>query len=111
MQRIFDKAEGYVGAFTGGTPLEELIADVASLAGFTDELKTVYFLPGRVSTTKEGEPGTSLDNPNTPPAGAFRAGQIASLAGIAERVGFDAYPDPVPFFGKSCRGILGGVRY
>jgi DNA polymerase III sliding clamp (beta) subunit (PCNA family) len=110
LQRVFEAAQDYRGPFLSGDALAGIITDAEKLAGFTDELKTIYFLPGAISTSKASAPGTSLDNPSTPANGAWRVPQLLALRGIADRVGFDSYPAPVPFFGQNLRGVLAGVR-
>lgn len=91
--------------------LDQLLNDVAKLEGFTDETKAVHFHNGAVSTVPAGQPGTSIDSPFSPGVGTFRADQLADLRGIVDRIGFGAYPSPIPFFGGDLlRGVMVGFQ-
>lgn len=109
IQRVFKDAEEFKGPWTEGEALASILADVATLAPFTDEMKRVRFLPGEVSTSPPGTPGTSLACPASPGAGIFRADLLTGLEGVAAKVGLAAYPRPVPFFGQGVRGVVIGM--
>lgn len=109
-QKIFVRAEEYAGDYLNAGQLESLLSDVAKLEGFTDNLKAVYFQNGTISTVGVGE-GTTIDCPFAPPNGAFRADQLTALRGIVDRIGFNAYPAPVPFYGGDLlRGVMVGFQ-
>jgi hypothetical protein len=43
--------------------------------------------------------------------GVFRADQLAALRGVVDRIGFGAYPLPVPFYGgELLRGVMVGFQ-
>lgn len=107
MQRVFDDAAAFPGPWVEGAALEALLDDVNTLAPFTDEMNRTHFLPGEIATSGAG--GTSLDCPTSPGVGTFQHTQLASLRGIAQRVGFAAYPRPVPFYGDQLRGVISGM--
>lgn len=110
-QAVFNQAAQYKGSFMNPENLESLLNDVAKLEKFTDELGAVHFHNGTVSTTPQGTPGTSIECPFAPLAGAFRADQLSALRGIVDKIGFDAYPLPVPFYGGNLlRGVMVGFR-
>lgn len=106
---IFQRAEGFRGPWYEGQALESLLDAVAKVEPFTDEMNRVRFLPGEVSTSPPNAPGTSLACEVSPGAGVFRSGQLLGLRGVADKVGFGAYPEPVPFFGDKLRGVIAGM--
>ena len=105
MNRIFSASAEYEGIFVEGSELETTIEDVKKLNNFTDN-GLIYFHPGRLSTARIDEPGTDIENLNTPHLGAFRSSQITALSGVANKVGFAAYPKAVPFYGDNLRGVM-----
>ncbi len=109
IQRYFETT--YQGPFVEGEALRLMLDDVSTLQPFTtDFLQSIHLLPGRLSTMGEDALGTSLDFPGSPGTGAFAANVLLSLRGVAERVGFGAYPRPVPFYGQKLRGVISGLR-
>jgi hypothetical protein len=111
VQTVFGNAAKYSGQFVTGENLESLLNDVAKLEPFTDDLGAVYFHKGQVATVPAGQPGSFIDCPASPGVGIFRADQLAALRGVVDRVGFGAYPAPVPFFGGSMlRGVMVGFK-
>lgn len=111
VQKVFARAESYAGTYMNAGQLEILLNDVAKLEGFTDEIKAVHFHNGTLSTVAAGQPGTSIDCAFAPGAGVFRADQLAALRGIVDRIGFGAYPAPVPFYGGDLlRGVMVGFQ-
>lgn len=110
VQRVFAEAERFAGHWHSGEELEALLQDVGKLAPFTDEMDRIRFLPGEVSTSRPDAPGTSLACPHSPGAGIFQSGQLLGLQGVASKVGFGAYPRPVPFYGEQLRGVIGGMQ-
>lgn len=111
VQKVFAQAAKAGKNYMDSAALDLLLADVEKLEGFTDDAKAVHFHKGSVSTTPEGTPGTSIDSPFSPGKGVFRADQLKSLRGIVDRIGFDVYPSPVPFFGgNQLRGVMVGFQ-
>jgi hypothetical protein len=111
VQRYFAEAGAFKGQYVDSKGLEVLLDDVAKLEGFTGDLGAVYFHKGSVSTMPEGQPGTVIDSPASPGSGVYRADQLAALRGIVDRIGFGAYPAPIPFFGGDMlRGVMVGFQ-
>lgn len=111
VQKVFANASAYAGAYMNEDQLETLLDDVAKIESFTDDAKAVHFHNGTLSTTPAGTPGTSIDCAFSPAAGIFRADQLAALRGIVDRIGFGAYPAPVPFYGGDLlRGVMVGFQ-
>lgn len=111
VQTVFNHAGAFSGAYMNERELETLLNDVAKIEKFTDEHKAVHFHNKTISTTHAGTPGTSIDCDFAPGAGVFRADQLAALRGIVDRIGFDAYPAPVPFYGGDLlRGVMVGFH-
>ena len=111
VQAVFNQAAAYQGGYINAEALETLLNDVAKLDGFTEELGAVYFHKGSIATCPEGQPGTFIASPASPGLGVFRADQLAALRGVVDRIGFGAYPLPVPFYGgESLRGVMVGFQ-
>lgn len=98
-------------------PAAALSADfwpaLEQLLPFVDEMSRVYFHEGVIlgTTATPNVDGTSVVCPSgCPTAGIFNAKQLFALQGIIKQIGFDAYPQPVPFFGERTRGIITGLR-
>ena len=111
VQTVFNNAAAYPGAYINAGDLETLLMDVEKIQPFVGELGAVHFHNGAVSTVAEGQGGTVIQSPHSPGVGVFRADQLAALRGIVDRIGFGAYPAPVPFFGGDLlRGVMAGFK-
>lgn len=91
---------------------DEFWAALEQLRPFCDDLDRVYFCAnaGALSTSPQPElEGTSVAVA-CPSAGIYNVTQLLALRSIATKIGFDAYPQPVPFFGERTRGIIVGMR-
>jgi hypothetical protein len=111
VQAIFETASKSGAAMIGASQLETLLNDVAKIEKFVDDLGAVHFHNGQIATVPLGEPGTFIDCPASPGKGIFRADQLAALRGVADSIGFDAYPAPVPFYGGDLlRGAMVGFK-
>lgn len=80
------------------------------LLPFCDEVGRCYLLGDRMATGATPELSGASVALVCPSAGIFNARHLAKLKGLAERIGFAAYPQPVPFFGERCRGVISGIR-
>lgn len=109
IQRVFAEADKFTGHFVEGDALEQTLDDVSKLHTFSDT-GVIYFNPGTVSTGRQGEPCTQIDNEHTPDSAAFGSAQLMALKGVAHKVGFEAHPNAVPFFGENLRGVLSPFR-
>lgn len=111
VQNVFANASKYQGTYINAGDLETLLNDVAKLEGFTEDLGAVYFHKGQIGTVAAGQPGTFIESAASPGVGVYRADQLAALRGIVDRIGFGAYPAPVPFFGgELLRGVMVGFQ-
>lgn len=80
------------------------------LLPFTDELGRCYLKGDKITTVATPEmAGTSvaIDCPNS---GIYNGRHLINLKGIAETIAWEAYPEPVPFYGKESRGKIVGIR-
>lgn len=108
---VFASAAKYSGPYLAGEALAEVFASVAKIAPFCGPSRAVYFHKGRVSTCPAGDPGTDVDCDASPGKGIFHCDQLAGLRDTCDRIGFGAYPGPVPFFhGERTRGIIVGFQ-
>lgn len=80
------------------------------LLPFCDELQRCYFHGDRIATSANPElEGVSVAV-KAPAGGVFNAKQLSNLRTIIKHISFEAYPEPVPFFGDRTRGIIVGIR-
>jgi hypothetical protein len=105
-QRIFAEADKFKGPFVERDELEQVLADVSTLNSFAGDSGLIYLTPGVLRTGRSDETCTSIDNESVLNEAAFRATQLLAMKGVAHKVGFGAYPGPVPFFGECLRGVL-----
>lgn len=77
---------------------------------FTDELSKCYFMGEKLGTGSNTEKEGASVQISCPSTGIFNAKQLRNLKGIADKIGFEAYPNPVPFYGDKTRGIIVGIR-
>jgi hypothetical protein len=112
VQAVFDKAASYQGTYINAGELDSLLEDVEIIKKFVDEFGAVHFHKGVISTHhEENENSTIIQCPYSPGVGAFRADQLIALRGMVDRIGFGAYPDPVPFYsGNLLRGVMAGFK-
>lgn len=111
VQAVFAKGAEYQGAFVKGPDLDGLLEDISKLDGFTKELGAVYLHKKQVATVPEGQPGTFIDSSTSPGVGAYKLEILTALRGIADCIGFGAYPATIPFFGgDSLRGVFVGFQ-
>lgn len=80
------------------------------LLPFVDELGRCYFHGERMATADKPDVSGVSVAVDCPGSGIFNAKQLFNLRAIAQRMGFAAYPAPVPFFGERSRGIIVGLR-
>lgn len=109
--KIFEQGAQYSGGYMSGEQLASILDDVSKLEKFTDDFNSVHFHKEGISTSREDDPGTSIANPSAPKQGVFRADQLSALKGVIDRIGFGAYPAPIPFFGgDNLRGVMVGFN-
>ena len=109
-QGILAKTENYKGNFISGKELESVLEDVSTLHRFDSDNGLVYFNNKGIWIGSFDEATTEIENENITEVAAFKSAQLIAMKGIAEKVGFEAYPEPVPFFAKNLRGVLSCFR-
>lgn len=66
--------------------------------------------PNRIFTSDQEEDGASVDiATGTPKRIVVKAEVIMSLSGLADRIDFSQYPDPMTFQGAGMRGLIMGL--
>lgn len=85
-----------------------LFAALETLQDFMDEQMRAFLLGDRVATALED--GASVEVAGVPGSGVYNLRMLRLLDGVAQRVGFGAYPAPVPWYGDKIRGMLAGMR-
>lgn len=90
-------------------PLDPALLDaVEKVSQFADTLGKVYFHNGAVSTVPLGQDGTTVETEASPGKGIHRASLLLGLRDVAQTIGFENYPAPIPFFGEGIRGVFQG---
>ncbi len=102
---VIEKAQG-----TQEVANPQLFDALEQLLPLCDKSDACWLLGDQIATGPEPDAeGASVSVP-CPFGGAYNARQLAKLRGLAQTVGWDAYPAPVPFFGESCRGVILGRK-
>ena len=106
LTRIFSEMESFGGSFMEGQTLKGFLEDAETLTPFAEaRMPRVRFSSGKLSTINDKQAETSIDCPAAPLVGCFTPSQLSSLTGV-DRVGWENYPNPVPFYGENFRGVL-----
>ena len=104
-QVLADTAE-HSGPWMAGESLERFREDVAKLSGFGESrFPRLRFRSGHVATISDKGAESTVETAESPGSGVFLQSQLECLKGV-EKIGWNAYPKPVPFFGKNFRGVL-----
>lgn len=88
---------------------EGLFEALSKLQGFVDDTSRVFVNPGRVASAP-AEEGTIIELPAVQHNACFNINMLRLLEGVATRIGFEAYPATVPFYGDLVRGLIAGMR-
>lgn len=98
-------------------PIEEypgFFAAVEKLKAFTNELNSIYFLDGVLSTAPDldGDKGASVEVAKIVSPGAYNLKHLLLLKDIAAAVDFSPFPAAARFIGrdKRLRGVFMGAR-
>lgn len=89
---------------------EGLFEGLTYIKPFVDALEHVHFIDGHLRTHEEAELGASYRIEGLHNKGLFRRGMLAKLEGVATKIDFGAYPEPLLFFGHRVRGAILGLR-
>lgn len=85
----------------------------ARLAKFGDPKEARLYLRGTdVATHVEGAiNGQALEKvPGVPDKGIYHTVYLNQVLGVATHIGFECYPNPVPFIGDHLRGVMLGLK-
>lgn len=90
---------------------EEFWQALAAVVPFGDEMNRCFFLGEQMATTAEPEvTGTAVKIKGLPEQGIYNGKHLLALQTVANSFNFDAYPNPVAFFGDGTRGLITGLR-
>ncbi len=89
---------------------EELFKGLANVKPFVEKDGRVYFRNGAVTTSPEDDLGASYVVEGLHNEGIYNIKMLELLDGVANRVDFTAYPDPLMFYGDRLRGAIIGQR-
>lgn len=79
-----------------------------TIAPFLDEAFRVILDGDQVGTADQE--GTSVQVPGATLVGRYNHKMLSLLHGVADRIDFNQYPAPVPWFGENMRGLLVGLK-
>lgn len=79
-----------------------------TIKAFTDKIGNVYFKDGELRTHLDENVGASYQLENFPYAGCYALEMLQLLDGVAEKIDWSTYPNPVVFHGSMLRGVLAG---
>ena len=89
-------------------PVPEMLWDaLETLKPFVASIPQLFIEEGVVNTARED--GASVEVPGMPQC-SFNHRMLCLLQPVAQRIGFDFWPQPVPFFGEKSRGFIAGMR-
>lgn len=88
----------------------ELFNALEHVKPFLEKDGRIYFRNGAVCTTTTDDTGASYDVPGLADQGIYSLNMLALLNGVADKVDFAAYPNPLLFYGSRLRGAIVGQR-
>lgn len=92
---------------TDTQPPPTLFAELKRIARFVDGSGIVYLSKNEISTNQTQ---TTIEVPGLIHKGAFNLAMLRKLEGLADVIGFEEAPRPVPFYGKNIRGLIAPMR-
>lgn len=92
---------------TDTVPPPTLFAELKKILRFVDGSGIVYLSNNRIATAN-GE--TVIEVPGLRHMGAFNLVMLRKLEGLADLIGFEEAPRPVPFYGQNVRGLIAPAR-
>lgn len=87
-----------------------LFNDIEALQLFTNDVNTLFFSNGLISTAENDDIGASIENAEVTFTGKYDARQLLLLRDVATTIDFTLYPAPCMFFGDKIRGAIVGMR-
>ena len=88
----------------------ELWAALNTVKPFVNGAGEVYFRQGGLATEDTDASGADVEINGFNGFGCFNVEQLLLLEKVAEKITFEPYPKPCPFFGKMLRGVIVGMR-
>lgn len=90
---------------------DDFYNNLKALLPLSDNLNRVYMTKGLMSTQPlNDENGASYESEFIKTDGVFMIDQLMKLKHVANQIDLSHYPEPCPFFGDKCRGVLLGSR-
>jgi DNA polymerase III sliding clamp (beta) subunit (PCNA family) len=87
-----------------------LFEGLETIKPFADSLGKVYFQGDKLATTPNSDAAGTAIKLAVPAAGCYNVNQLLNLKEIADKIDFEAFPQPAFFYGKHCRGLIVGFR-
>jgi hypothetical protein len=82
---------------------------LATLEPFLDEMNRVYMIGNFGLATAREAAAASVEFPVFDD-GLYNHKMLSLLGDVAQRIGFNYYPAPVPWYGAAVRGLFMGMR-
>lgn len=79
-----------------------------TIKAFTDKIGNVYFKDGELLTHLDENVGAKYKLDDFPHTGCYSLEMLQLLDGVAEKIDWSTYPNPVVFHGSMLRGVLAG---
>jgi DNA polymerase III sliding clamp (beta) subunit (PCNA family) len=95
----------------GGEPVAldpKFFEGLKAIRAFTDKIGNVYFKNGELMTHLEEDVGAKFKLDNFPHTGCYALEMLQLLEGVADKIDWSTYPNPVVFHNEYLRGVLAG---
>jgi DNA polymerase III sliding clamp (beta) subunit (PCNA family) len=90
---------------------EDFWATIEAMEPFTDDYDRMYLMDGNMQTGPIEDTAHAVFELSTPLyKGVYNRKMMALLKDVAGRMDYDAYPDPVTWYGQGMRGMIVGLR-
>lgn len=104
---LLSEAQYYCGQTLSGENLNSFLNDISKLSKFA-EFGSVTFSGGGMKTSDDPA-ATSIASEFTPSVGKYNIAKLLALQGVAQSIGFECYPKPLPIRGENLIGVLIGM--
>jgi hypothetical protein len=95
----------------GGEPVAldpKFFEGLKAIRAFTDKIGNVYFKNGELMTHLEEDVGAKFKLDDFPHTGCYALEMLQLLEGVADKIDWSTYPNPVVFHNEYLRGVLAG---
>jgi hypothetical protein len=95
----------------GGEPVAldpKFFEGLKAIRAFTDKIGNVYFKDGELVTHLEEDVGAKFKLDDFPHTGCYALEMLQLLEGVADKIDWSTYPNPVVFHNEYLRGVLAG---